>query len=414
MITTNVELHHRKNADGRKSVIIRFTENRKHKRISTGIRVHENDFNPNAKYGKWIRTSASNHESLNKSIQRIIEEYEKKAASINDISDIKKNEETADFFEYVDYEIEYYNKAEKYRSAEKLRHSTNKLKEYLKKEKLPFKQMTVRLLKDFQLYLSTEKKNQRNTIHADFKRMNTTFKNAINDGTITEIINPFENVKIKLEFRLRQKLSLEEIQKIENAKIPQNSKAYHVRNYFMFSFYCAGMRFSDFAMLRWENVKDDNHLKYEMSKTKGTKGASHSILLSNKAIDILSQYKTPSSKAKDFIFPLLKGFEGETSIRKIKQLISSRNVTVNGKLKLLNGICGIKKPITFHIARHSFADIIRKQTKDVFTISKLLGHTDIRTTQIYLAEFDLESQDQVMDDFAKSLDQVSKKGKIKK
>ena len=58
---------------------------------------------------------------------------------------------------------------------------------------------------------------------------------------------------------------------------------------------------------------------------------------------------------------------------------------------------GFKIKLSFHIAHHSFADITRKEAIDIHSLSKLLGHSSIKTTQTYLAAFDKESQDSIME-----------------
>ncbi len=69
---------------------------------------------------------------------------------------------------------------------------------------------------------------------------------------------------------------------------------------------------------------------------------------------------------------------------------------MNKYLKKIAALAEIEKPLTTHIARHSFSDIARKKKASIYDISKLLGHSSIKVTEIYLASLDLDSQDETL------------------
>ena len=71
---------------------------------------------------------------------------------------------------------------------------------------------------------------------------------------------------------------------------------------------------------------------------------------------------------------------------------------VNKYLKDLASKAGLPKKVSFHVSRHSFADYARKKTKDIYGLSKALGHSGIHITQQYLSDFDQDAVDQTMDD----------------
>ena len=77
----------------------------------------------------------------------------------------------------------------------------------------------------------------------------------------------------------------------------------------------------------------------------------------------------------------------------IQQRISSLNANVNRNLKQIGTLIDLSFPLSFHISRHSFADFARRKGMDLYSISKALGHSDLKTTQTYLAGFDQESVD---------------------
>lgn len=124
-----------------------------------------------------------------------------------------------------------------------------------------------------------------------------------------------------------------------------------------FLFACfTGLRFSDVENLHWENVMGDS-LRLVQIKTK----RSHHIPLSDTARQILSGMD--KKKGKVFDLP--------------------NNTTTNAELKRWSNIV-LKKSITFHSARHTFITmVIENSGGDIFTASKLAGHTNVSTTQIY-------------------------------
>lgn len=79
---------------------------------------------------------------------------------------------------------------------------------------------------------------------------------------------------------------------------------------------------------------------------------------------------------------IIQKYEGQTK-RKGKLFPILSNQKMNSYLKEIADICGIKKNLTFHIARHTFATLCLSKGVPVESVSKILGHTNIKTTQIY-------------------------------
>ena len=93
---------------------------------------------------------------------------------------------------------------------------------------------------------------------------------------------------------------------------------------------------------------------------------------------------------------MLEGYDLSTP-RKLYNAIASQNALVNKNLKKVASRAGISCNLSFHIARHSFADIARQKGWDVYLISKALGHSSIKVTENYLKGFDAEALDAEMD-----------------
>ena len=161
------------------------------------------------------------------------------------------------------------------------------------------------------------------------------------------------------------------------------------RDTFLFSFYCAGIRFGDLCQLIWRNV-EGGRLEYEMDKT----GQRKSIHIPSPATEILDRYG-PKTDSDSYVFPLLNDSENYTEL-KLRKKIASCNTIVNRNLKELAKRASIPVKLTFHVSRHSFADYARRQGMDLYSISKALGHSSLQVTEIYLKSFDADTVDEAM------------------
>ena len=201
--------------------------------------------------------------------------------------------------------------------------------------------------------------------------------------------NPFFAFKLEADrTQKKERLSLEEITKLENLELEKGTREYDARNMFLFSFYCAGVRIGDLIQLTWSNIQD-GRLTYEMGKTEKNR----SIKLLPKALDILRQYQHKKSHSQDFIFPFLRNDINRNNIAYFKKQLEAKAALINKCLKKIAVKAEIEKNLSSHIARHSFADIARKKKTSLLDIQKLLGHSSSKTTEIYLESFDIESQD---------------------
>ena len=199
------------------------------------------------------------------------------------------------------------------------------------------------------------------------------------------------NYKLKIGTPTRVRLNEKEIQQIEKLDLSDGALIWHVNNAFLFSYYTAGMRASDILMLKWENIQN-GRLIYQMHKT----GKIHSVKLIDKANHILSFYgpKNPD----DYVFPFFSSEIDYSNASFLHNQISAKTALLNKYLKFIAEKAGIDKKISTHTARHSFADIARKKTDNIYNLSKTLGHSDLKITEAYLASFDEDAVDSTLDD----------------
>ena len=174
--------------------------------------------------------------------------------------------------------------------------------------------------------------------------------------------DPFASYKIRLEKVDRGYLTEDEIKIILKKKMV-SERLEHVRDLFVFSCFC-GLAYSDVANLRQENIQ---------------KSFDGNLWIITKRVKTNTDVNVP---LLDIPKMILKKYKGKLPDGKILPVIS--NQKLNAYLKEIADICGIKKNLTFHLARHTFATHLLEQGTDLRTIQELMGHTDIKTTAIYL------------------------------
>ena len=255
----------------------------------------------------------------------------------------------------------------------------NHIKQY-SGEQTTFKQITKEYCSGFVEYLKTAqnavyKKDvsitfttgllSENTKYGYIKTLNFALNKAIRDGILTS--NPLtllpRQERPKRQLDNREYLTIDEVKQL--AKTPCRKPI--IKNAFLFSCF-SGLRFSDVRALTWGQIQTDNDgqkvIKYTQQKT----NKPEYLQLSDEALKFLPD--STGAAANAVIFPL------------------SNNGYTNETLKSWILAAGITKRVTFHVGRHTNATLLLSLGVPIETVSKLLGHADIQTTQIYAKVID--------------------------
>lgn len=224
---------------------------------------------------------------------------------------------------------------------------------------LDFKDITYTFLKDFEVYLR-EKGNGINTVAKHLRQLRTLVNEAINQGYIHADAYPFRKFKIKQEKGSHEFLTPDELKKLENLEV-HDLKLRHVLDAFLFCCY-VGLRFSDFCQLTPSNfirVNGKRWLHFKSIKTGIELRLPLHLLFEGKALAILDR----------------------NCITEFASLGS--NSEVNKALSVITSMARIKKHVAYHTARHTCATLLIHQGVPITTVQKLLGHTSVKTTEIY-------------------------------
>ena len=191
--------------------------------------------------------------------------------------------------------------------------------------------------------------------------------------------DPFQDYKLTFKKYKRKKLDINELRSIEQKLFSSNSIAY-VKDLFLFSCY-TGLAYADVVALKPENLEKDNsgQLWCKIYRQKSDEYAAIPVL--SIAESIVEKYiNHPKAVNRGTVFPY------------------TSNQEVNRSLKIIGEVCGITKYMSFHLARHTFATAVTlKNGVPIESVSKMLGHKKISTTQIY-ADVD---EEKLRDDMAR-------------
>lgn len=264
------------------------------------------------------------------------------------------------------------------------------LKKFAGKQPIPFARLSAEWMKDFERYLLPKVSN--NTVIRYLKTIN----GAINEAVRKRIINrnPWHdlhpNQKLKMQDIFRNSFTIDQLQFLANTKCKVDIQ---IRQAYLFSCF-SGLRWSDVNPLKWDEIivknvagKEQYFIHFEQEKTE-------EILylpLSENAIEIIKKRKEASLSESYslFVFPRVKEIDGTRS----------KYQHVNRALKIWAKAAKFDpKKLHFHSGRHSFATNILENSEqgDLYTVSKLLGHKDIQTTQIYAKVRDKRKMEAVM------------------
>ena len=227
-----------------------------------------------------------------------------------------------------------------------------------------------------------------NTMSVYFRTLRATINKAIIDKYVSKEKNPFSEYSIahlKNETAKRA-ISKVEMKNIESLKL-DNPKQRLAQDFFLFSYYCSGMNFKDFAHLKFSNLEkqgDNDFIIYTRSKTQKLM----SIQLVPQALEIIERYALHKS-TDDYIFPILDKDVHQKPIT-IDNRIKKVATQTNKHLKTLGEMVGIKAPITTYTARHTFATTLRRLGQSTAVISSMMGHKTEAITQVYLDSFENE------------------------
>lgn len=291
---------------------------------------------------------------------------------LTDISIFKKR----NFFKFAD---EYSVKAtQDYRPStiRNYKSASKKFHDFIGSDYIDTKRINLDMLNKFEDYLTNTCHNAPNTIAETFKIFAKLLSGAYRFYKLNEAGNPFNEFKFTRKQTSREYLEPDELKKIVELTIKSGTIASMVRDIFVVECY-TGLRISDILNLRWKNYSG-NTLSLKMRKTKKP----IIIPLCEIAQRTVEKHKGLFDKDEEFIFKLINAGPN-SSPEELDRAIATGTVVVNTNLKRIAKKAGINKNISSHTGRHTFATLLINQGAGIYEVKELLGHSDVKVTQIY-------------------------------
>lgn len=375
----------RNKKDGSYPLVMRLGHNRRTTSIPTGISLKKNDWDEKnrliRKSYQGVETVARLNNILQKKkseamdvIMKLHEDGKLNAISLADLKMcLHQSKESQSFLTFTEQLIEELKKAGRFGTARSYNCVYNVVRKFNQDRDLTFRDITYSFLRKFETSHKS-KGNTANGLGVYMRTIRAIYNKAIKSGLVEKDLYPFEAYKIKSIPTEKRALEWDMLKKIIELELNPEHPCFHARNYFVASYMMYGMNFSDLAYLKKTDIQDGRIL-YRRKKT----GKLYDIKVSVQLKAIIDHYLA-SLKEGEYIFPILKR---EKPAQKDKDIQWARK-RYNKKLKALATLCMIKKNLTSYVSRHSFATQAMLQEVPINAISTMLGHSSLKTTEIYL------------------------------
>lgn len=362
--------------DGTAPIMVKVTVNGKSVQFNSKVNIHPTNWD--SRVGKAIGRSKEvmdSNASLDKLRVAILKSYDKQLEEYgyvipekirNQVLGLEKGAKT--LIEFIDLHNEQYANRIGINTTRttfvRYQLMKQRVQDFLKLKynlsDIPLRDLTPVVLENFYLYLRKECNCENNSSMKTMQRLRKIVYFAKNMGEA--MADPFQSFRVHFESVDREVLTEEEIHMIYHKEFI-SGRLEQVRDIFIFSCF-TGLSYIDMANLTDEDIKEafDGNL-WIMTKRQKTNVNSNIRLL-------------------DIPKAILEKYKGKQKNGKCLPVVS--NQKMNEYLKEIATICGITKTVTCHVARHSFAtSIALSNGVPIESVSKMLGHTSIRTTQIY-------------------------------
>lgn len=398
------------NQKGVLPVCMRITSERR-SMYQTLIRVKSENWDAR---NEMVKKSDLQHERLNAELRRKIGEINKVIAlceameperGIDAVRDRLKKRTTADMFVYAQ---DYLLRKEKssVRTYNKCYSHISKFKRFIGKENFSISNLTFELLLKYENYLRENLGNSVNTVTTNMKTLKQLTSDMYEEFRLDIRNNPFRKYKMKSTPTERPCLSEREYARVRNLKLLMQGKHYDARQIFVFEAE-TGIRISDILKLRWRNF-DGNYIRIVMGKT----DRPLVIPVSDVAKEICAMRKRRYATAgvpvtpDGFIFRGILPYEYD-SMTAVEKVCAENSATtrINLALKKVAALARVKKNLSTHIGRHTFASRLLRSDQNLAVIRKLLGHASVRTTEIYA-----KAMNSQMDDAIDALNKLNSHG----
>ena len=380
-------------------LMLRLTQHRKRKYISLGVSVLEKDWDFKKNQPK---KSCPDREAIVKLISDKVSAYnslimeltakqqEFTMSSLVHMLENKKKIQTVG--EMYDYLIDEFRQSDRLGNMSVYKYSRDSLLKFNRTLDIPFSDIDCQWLERYEKWLQHNGCKD-TTVSQLFRTLRSVFNRVLSMKLIRQDIYPFNDFKVsKFDVRTKKRaVTKEDVKKIMSLDLSGERHYMQLaRDIFLFSYFGAGINFSDIALLRYSDISD-GRIRYIRKKT----GKEISFPLNDVGKEIIRKYSKPDATNEDYIFPILDRKIHKTEMQR-KNRIHKVLGHVNPCLKAIGRMAGLETHLTTYVARHTFATVLKRSGVSIAIISESMGHSDIATTQIYLDSFENSQIDEAM------------------
>ncbi len=417
---------HQPSRDGRCAIRLRISKLRANKYITIPIKATEKQWSAEAERLKKDRRLNPDYEKHN----ALISEYESRANDIIMEFERNKIEWTLDQFEdaftskakrgraelYFVSVIDELRKTDHIGNAECYARTLHMLQLFDPKfAKRVFSEISLKYIKDFDIWMQTPRESvgvggkvikrdgcSGNTRKYYMKALRALLNRAIQDKEASPQSYPFGKGGFEIgkleEKTAKRYLPSEYMQRIKDGK-GEDYRSETARRMFLFSYYCHGISYVDMAMLTKDNIvklEGGKYIIYKRQKTKRDKGVDTIKILINEPIaELLKWFKTDCDLVAPYLVPVVskEGYTGEQRYNHIRYRYNKYSAWLKKLAKELE-IDDVN--LTTYVSRHTMAMTLQRNAVPREVISQVMGHAELKTTNVYLDSFESEVVDQAV------------------
>ena len=278
------------------------------------------------------------------------------------------------------------------RTAKNYRTTIAKIQTYLSetagRSDMQLHDLDTHRVQDFVTWLSRQHPNAPGTVGFYLSNFKAMYNRAVRQGEVSypDSIYPFACTTIKTPVPFKRALPQEEVQLLseQNLYAQLSPACRESLELFLFILFCQGISFQDIYTLTYDQVTTSGHIIYTRSKT----GVQLKVMLTDEMKHILKRHRKPGNP---YLFPFLHERRKEKTAGELDE--DSALKRTNRHLKKIGKLLRIKISLTTYVMRHTFATLMLSSGATIELISQCLGHTSIKTTQIYLSKLTTEKLD---------------------
>lgn len=379
--------------DGTYPLVIQIICKRQKKQIGTLYHLQEAEFDMHTEQMLYVSpvNTRSKVKEANKELHKKVAEISKLLegleaehpdCTIHDFMNLYKAKEAKDnFLDFMEEQINFKKSMKKDGISRAYKSTLNSLKKFSDGQILRFSEITPVLVDKYECYLT--QRVDPNTVGYYMRNFKAVYNRWKKIHAMHVAENPFANVRTSISKTRKRALKKEDIVKISHIDMASQPDRERARDIFLFSFHAMGMAFVDIMRLKKENLdKEGDMIFYYRTKT----NQMIRVPLNMHAKAILERY---GSEDSEYLFAFID--PANHADKSFYQVYRSELGRTNHQLKMLGKELQLGVPLTTYVARHSWATEANRTGVPISVISAGLGHTSIRTTEIYLKEIDLSA-----------------------